>query len=180
LKELNDTIQSLFYFYNDPYLRQVEIPAANGITNAQSLAKLYASLIMNLDDGNQKPFLDETILKQAIQSNTPEGELDFIANVTSSAGTGFGMGFMLLDQSFPFFQSQVFGHPGKNLQNAFPFIHTCFYHLGAGGSVGLAIPSKNLSFAFVMNQLDISEIAFASPRIRPILEKVAKKLSDNY
>jgi CubicO group peptidase (beta-lactamase class C family) len=176
LRTLNDTIQALYYFYNNPGLRRVEIPAVNGITNARSLAKLYASLIMNLDDGKQKRFLDETVLKQATKSNTPAGELDFISNATSS----FGMGFSLLDRAFPFFQSQIFGHPGKNLQNSFLFIHICSYNLGIGGSIGLAIPSKNLSFAYVMNQLDISETGDTNPRIRPILEKVAKKISDNY
>jgi CubicO group peptidase (beta-lactamase class C family) len=176
LRTLNDTIQALFIFYNDPGLRRVEIPAANGITNARSLAKLYASLITDLDDGKQKRFLNETVLKQATKSNTPVGERDFISNETSS----FGMGFLLLDQAFPFFQSQIFGHPGKNFQKSFPFIHICSYNLGAGGSIGFAIPSKNLSFAYVMNQLDLSQTAGITARIRPILEKVAKKISDNY
>jgi CubicO group peptidase (beta-lactamase class C family) len=175
LQTLNDSIQALYMFYNDPRLRQAEVPAANGITNARSLAKLYASLIMDLDDGKQKRLLDETILKQATKSNTPAGELEFLSHVPSS----FGMGFSLLDRAFPFFQSQIFGHPGKNPQNNFSL--NCFldYNLGAGGSIGFAIPSKNLSFAYVMNQLDLDTTDGTYPRFQTILEKVARKISDD-
>ena len=109
LRMMNDSIKALYFFFNDPRLHQAEVPGANGITNARSVAKLYASLIMDLDDGKQKPLLSETILKQATKSNTPKDELDSLARTPSS----FGMGFMLLDQSYPFFQSQVFGHPGN-------------------------------------------------------------------
>jgi len=176
LRTLNDSMQSLYYFYNDPRLRQAEIPAANGITNARSLAKLYASLIMNLDDGKQKRLLNETILKQATKSNTPKGELDFRANVSSS----FGMGFLLLDQAFPFFESEIFGHPGKYFQGIFSFICFFYYNSGAGGSIGFAIPSKNLSFGYVINQLDFDTTDGTYPRLQTILEKIAKKISDDY
>lgn len=119
LRTMNDSMQDLYTFYNDIRLRQAEIPAANGITNARSIAKLYASLIMDLNDGKQKRFLDATILKQATKSNTPKDELDFIAQVPSS----FGMGFMILDQAAPFFKSEIFGHPGKRFQDLFLSIY---------------------------------------------------------
>ncbi|CAF1521531.1 unnamed protein product [Adineta steineri] len=158
LTTLDESIQALYTSYNDPHIHQAEIPAANGITNARSLAKLYASLLTDLDDGKQKRLLNETILKQAIKSNTFENELDLLTNIPFS----FAMGFLLLDQSFPFFKSEIFGHPG------------------AGGSIALAIPSKNLSFAFVINQLDISVTSGNYPRIRTILKKVAEKIRSDY
>ncbi|CAF3928306.1 unnamed protein product, partial [Rotaria sp. Silwood1] len=40
--------------FNDPRVHQAEIPAVNGITNAKSLARIYASLIGNLYDGGQR------------------------------------------------------------------------------------------------------------------------------
>lgn len=110
LQTLNETMRSVYNAYNDPSLHRAEIPAANGITNARSLAKLYASLIMNLNnEQEQKRLLNETILEQAIKSNTPENETDLLTQITSS----FGMGFVILDQAFPFFKSQIFGHPGN-------------------------------------------------------------------
>jgi CubicO group peptidase (beta-lactamase class C family) len=174
LRAMNDSIKGLYTLYNDPQLHQAEIPAANGITNARSLARLYASLISSLDYGKQKRLLNKSVLNQATKSNTPIGELDFLTDEPSS----FGMGFSLLDQAFPFFKSAIFGHPGKNLQDAFPFIHFSFYNLGAGGSIGFAVPSKDLSFGFAMNQLDL-EPNNNYPRIRTILEKVAAKINDN-
>jgi hypothetical protein len=90
------------------------------------------------------------------------------------------MGFMLLDQALSFFQSEIFGHPGKYFQDIFSFICFHYYNLGAGGSIGFAIPSKNLSFAFVMNQLDFDTVNGTYPRLQTILEKVAKKISDDY
>ncbi|CAF1099072.1 unnamed protein product [Didymodactylos carnosus] len=93
--------------FNDHRIHQGEIPAANGITNARSLARIYASLLSDLDDG-QKWLLTETILKQATKSNTPENEGD---QVLSNLPTSFAMGFMT-------FGSLVlgpgsFGHNGK-------------------------------------------------------------------
>jgi hypothetical protein len=102
-------------FYNNHYLHRAEVPAANGITNARSLAKLYASLISDLDDGKQKRLLNEAILKQATKSNTPENELDFLAHLSTS----FAMGFGRLDQLFSFFKSEIFGHAGKDFLGVF-------------------------------------------------------------
>jgi CubicO group peptidase (beta-lactamase class C family) len=115
LRTMNESLQALYKLYNDPRLLQAEIPAANGITNARSLAKLYASLTADLDNGKQNRLLSETILKQATKSNTPKDELDFLSHVPSS----FAMGFQVLDQAFPFFKSQIFGHAGKHFHRIF-------------------------------------------------------------
>lgn len=123
LQQLNDTMQAVYNLYNDPRVHQAEIPAANGITNARSLAKLYASLIMDLDQGKQKRLLNETVLKQAIKSNTPENELDLLTNTSLP----FSMGFTILDQIFPFFKSQIFGHPGNRFFTGLLFLVHLYY-----------------------------------------------------
>ncbi|CAF3509216.1 unnamed protein product [Rotaria sp. Silwood1] len=158
LRTMNDSMKAFYILYNDPRLHQAEIPATNGITSAKSLARVYASLIINLDDGKQKRLLDETILNQATKSNTPKDELDFITGTHSA----FGMGFTLFDQTFPMFKSKIFGH------------------IGAGGSIGFAVPSKNLSFAYVVNQLDMTRRNPTRQRIQTILEKISTKISDDY
>ena len=56
----NATLQALFSLHNTRRLHRAEIPASNGITNARSLARLYASLLTDLDHGKQKRLLDET------------------------------------------------------------------------------------------------------------------------
>ncbi|CAF2538944.1 unnamed protein product [Rotaria sp. Silwood2] len=158
LRAMNDSMKAFYILYNDPRLHRAEIPAANGITSAKSLARIYASLITNLDDGKQKRLLDETVLNQATKLNTPKDELDFITNTHSA----FGMGFTLFDQTFPMFKSKIFGH------------------IGAGGSIGFAVPSKNLSFAYVVNQLDMTRRNPTRQRIQKILEKVSTKITADY
>ena len=108
---MNDSTQSLFLDFNEPIVHQVPIPAANGITNARSLAKIYAALIMNVED-NKKEFLNRTILEEAIRSTTLDGELDFLTNTSMT----FGMGFLLFDKEFPFFNSTIFGHVGNQIK----------------------------------------------------------------
>ena len=95
--------------FNKNRTHQAEIPAANGITNARSLARLYAALIGDVEDNKYKRILTEDILKQATKSNTPENEIDFVLHVP----TQFAMGFMLWDQIFPSLGPGVFGHSGN-------------------------------------------------------------------
>jgi CubicO group peptidase (beta-lactamase class C family) len=95
--------------FKDNRTYQAEIPAANGITNARSVARFYASLIGDSEDNKYKRILNEEILKQATKSNTPAKEIDVVLNLT----TKFGMGFSLLDEVFPSLGPVVFGHSGN-------------------------------------------------------------------
>lgn len=109
-RALNESMQTVFRFYDAPEVLRAELPAANGITNARSLARLYASLIGDLDDGKQKRLLNSAVLQQAIKPTPLSGEKDFLTQTPIS----FGMGFMLYNQIFPFFPPSVFGHPGNH------------------------------------------------------------------
>jgi CubicO group peptidase (beta-lactamase class C family) len=105
----NDSIAVSYEPFIDNRTYQAEIPAANGITNARSVARLYASLMDNIEDNKYKRILNEEILKRATQSNTPGNEIDAVLNFP----TKFGMGFLLLDEAFPSFGPVVFGHSGN-------------------------------------------------------------------
>ncbi|CAF1641066.1 unnamed protein product [Didymodactylos carnosus] len=96
--------------FNDPRVHQAEIPAVNGITNARSLARIYASLIGDLDDEKLKRLLNEETLKIAIKSNTPENEPD---QVGMNLPTSWGMGFMTYGELFNPFGQGTFGHTGR-------------------------------------------------------------------
>ena len=48
--------------------------------------------------------------------------------------------------------------------------------LGIGGSMGLAVPAKQLSFAFVMNRMDVDIPFEVDPRYKSILDAIATKL----
>ncbi|CAF0996420.1 unnamed protein product [Rotaria sordida] len=153
-ESLNESTINLLNLFNEPRAHHAEIPAGNGITNSRSLARLYSSLIDDLDDGKYKRVLNENILKLVTKSNTPKNEIDLVFQTP----TTFGMGFTLFDDIFPEFGPGVFGHTG------------------AGGSIGFAVPSKNLSFAFVMNRLDTSTI-YVDIRIKSMLTKIAALFS---
>ncbi|CAF3961134.1 unnamed protein product [Rotaria sordida] len=140
--------------FNEPRTHRAEIPAANGIATAWSIARLYSALNTDLDDGKYKRILNEDILKLATRSNTPEDEIDLVLEEKSS----FGMGFSLFHDALSDFGPGIFGHGGF------------------GGSIGFCVPAKNFSFAYVMNRLDISS-AEDYPRIAPMLKKIAEFLN---
>lgn len=95
--------------FNQNRTYQAEIPAANGITNARSVARLYASLIDDVEGTKYKRLLNEATMKQATKSNTPANEIDLILHMP----TQISMGYFLMDQAFPSLGPGVFGHSGN-------------------------------------------------------------------
>ena len=159
--------------FNERRVHAAEIPAANGISNARSVAKLYA-LCLGKIEGRER-ILTEEILQRAIRSNTPPGEIDLVLQIPSQ----IAMGFFLFDQAFPSFSPGVFGHLGK-ARIGLSISISIFVILGLGGSIGFAAPAKQFSFAFVMNRMD-SGIAFdVDVRYKSMLESIGKKLSNGH
>lgn len=115
--------------FNRRDVHAAEIPAANAITNAPTLARIYAATIGDVDGVRllKKP---ETV-ERARTTVTPPGEPDTCLIMP----TTFGMGFMTHGMFTPYAGPGSFGHPG------------------AGGSVAFAHPERNLAFAYVMNQM---------------------------
>ena len=105
-----------------------EIPAANGVTNAASLAKVYAATMMPVD-GVQ--LISDAVRERARITVTPENEADTCLIMP----TTFGMGFMTAGMFSMYSGPGSYGHPG------------------AGGSVGFAQPERELAFGYVMNQM---------------------------
>jgi CubicO group peptidase (beta-lactamase class C family) len=114
--------------FNTQAVHAAEVPAANGISNARSLAKLYAATLAPID-GIQL-FSDAT--RETVRTTvTPDEEAD----VCLIMPTRFGMGFMTNGTFTPYSGPGCYGHPG------------------AGGSVAFADPSRDMAFAYVMNQM---------------------------
>jgi CubicO group peptidase (beta-lactamase class C family) len=114
--------------FNRKDVHQSQLPGANGISNARSLARIYAALVSDIDGVH---LLSESIRNRATTSNTPHGEMDEIL----MSATDFAMGFMLHSERTPFAGPTSFGHNG------------------AGGSCAFAQPSRELGFAYVMNTM---------------------------
>jgi CubicO group peptidase (beta-lactamase class C family) len=114
--------------FNRRDVHAAEIPAANGITNARSLARIYAATIGDVD--GVRLVNDET-RDVARTTVTPDNEPDYCLVFP----TTFGMGFMTHGVFTPY------AGPGS------------YGHSGAGGSTAFALPEKGLAFAYVMNQM---------------------------
>ncbi len=112
--------------WNRVDVHAAEIPAANGITNARSLSRMYASLIGEVD--GVRILAPDTVEKaRTVQTEGDDRVLFFESKI--------GLGFFCSSAFTPY------GGPGG------------FGHSGAGGSVGFADPEAGLSFGYVMNRM---------------------------
>lgn len=114
--------------FNKPEVRAAEVPGANGISNARSLATIYAACIGEV---NGVRLLNEQTVRTATTSETPHGEIDEVLREE----TVFAKGFMVHSARTPLAGPTSFGHDG------------------AGGSCAFAQPERGLAFAYVMNTM---------------------------
>ncbi len=112
--------------FNTREVHATEMPAANGITNASSLARMYAATLGEVD--GVRLVNDATVAAMSAEAvNGPDKAL--------VAETRFGMGFMLNKPLVPLLSPTAFGHAG------------------AGGSLGQADPESGVGYGYVMNQM---------------------------
>jgi CubicO group peptidase (beta-lactamase class C family) len=112
--------------FNTRAVHATEMPAANGITNARSLARMYASTIGEVD--GVRTMSAETMEAARVERvNGPD--------LTLVAESRFGAGFMLQGELTPMIHDGSFGHAG------------------AGGSLGYANPELGIGYGYVMNQM---------------------------
>ena len=112
--------------FGDPRVLGAEIPAANGVTNARALARLYSACIDEVDGIR---LLSDAQVARAIEPQVtgPDAIMFF--------PTVLGMGFFL---------SSGFSNYGGPRG---------FGHTGTGGSMGFADPDAHIGYGYVMNQL---------------------------
>ena len=113
---------------NDPAFWSKEIPAINGVTNARSLARMYASLISDVDGIR---LLSRNTVERATTNQVSGGNV-----VLFDQPTRIGLGYILPSES----SARMGGE------------HS-FGHAGMGGSLGFADPDRGVAFGYVMNQM---------------------------
>jgi CubicO group peptidase (beta-lactamase class C family) len=112
--------------FNSRAVHATEMPAANGITTARSLARMYAATVGQVD--GVRLIDDDTVRRASAEAvNGSDAILVFPSQ--------FGMGFMLHGSLTPMFGPTSFGHAG------------------AGGSLGYADPEAGIGYGYVMNQM---------------------------
>lgn len=112
--------------WNRRDIHAVEQPAANGITNARSLARLYGSCVAPIDGVR---LLSEKTLRAATK------ELAAGTDEVIGHRNRFATGFTLSSESLPLVSESSFGH------------------LGAGGSLGFGDPAHEVGFGYVTNRI---------------------------
>jgi CubicO group peptidase (beta-lactamase class C family) len=115
--------------WNSRAMRAAEVPAANGVTDARSIARMYAACVGEVDGVR---LLTPSQVTEATRQRT-EGPNFVLLDMDVQ----FGLGFMVHSSMMPIGSPQSFGH------------------FGAGGSVGWADPDAELAFGYVMNRMDI-------------------------
>lgn len=118
---------------NSPSAWGLGLPAMGGIASAKGLAEFYQALLGGRGFGSQTATL---LRKRQVNG----------ADLVLKRATSFGLGCMLdpIDTS------------GRKVRHLFGSSHHAFGHPGAGGSHAFADPERGLSFAYVMNQMELS------------------------
>ncbi len=115
--------------FNSRAVHAAEIPAAGGIGDARSIARMYAACIGEVDGIR---LLDAARVRDAATQRTQGPNL-----VLMNLDLQFGLGFIV--------PSSIVKLGGRH----------SFGHFGAGGSTGWADPDAQLAFGYVMNRMDI-------------------------
>jgi CubicO group peptidase (beta-lactamase class C family) len=115
--------------FNSRAVHATEMPGANGISNAASLARMYAATIGEVDGVR---LLDRETMNLARTERVSGDDLTLLAP------TRFGAGFWLHNEGAPMIQDGSFGHPGF------------------GGSLGYANPELGIGYGYVMNRMGVN------------------------
>ena len=123
--------------WDDPRLHAAEIPAANGICDARSLARLYGACVGDVagPSGQRFRILTSGQLDASLRQRTQGPD-----TVLLGLDLQWGLGFML--------NRGVVGTAGLGGPRSFG-------HFGMGGSAGWADPDIELGMGYVMNKMEI-------------------------
>lgn len=123
--------------FNTRAVHATEMPAANGITNARSLSRMYAATIGEVDGVRiLEPDTVDAMRAQQVLA----------ADKSLVVETRFGHGMMLHHELSEMLDEGAYGHAG------------------AGGSLGYAHPESGVAYGYLMNQMG-GDIA-GDPRTR--------------
>ncbi len=137
------------HVWNNHEIFKASVPAANGICDARSLAKMYAACVSEIDGVR---LLSDKQLDAAVTRLTfgPDRILFF--------DTSFGLGYMLPGMFSLYCGESAFGHDG------------------AGGSHSFADRNHKASFVYIMNKMEAG--LNGDPRSRALTDTLYEILGD--
>jgi CubicO group peptidase (beta-lactamase class C family) len=127
------TDEAVFGLMNSRPGHAVEIPAGNGIGNARALARIYASLISEVD--GVRLLRPETMERARTPQTKGIGAPGDFARFARTEPQWFGLGFELPRAAEPMFGPGSFGHAG------------------AGGRMGFVHPESGIAVGYVCNNM---------------------------
>ncbi len=119
---------------NTPLAWQSALPAMGGLATASALAKFYQSAIGAID------FFADDVLEWMQESQSMGDDKVLITPTHFSCG----------------FQKDPLDEIGEKIRNNYGKSTSAFGHPGAGGSHAFGDPDSGISFAYTMNQMDLS------------------------
>jgi CubicO group peptidase (beta-lactamase class C family) len=115
--------------FNDAAIQGSEIPGANGISTAESLARLFAACVSEVDGPS---ILQRSTIEDALRPRSAGPQLSGMPDDGSRWGTGFQLAS---PPTQPMLGSGSFGHAG------------------AGGQLGFGNVERGVGFAYLSNQM---------------------------
>ncbi len=116
--------------FNDPRIQASEVPGAGGVSNATSLARMYAACVTGVDGGAS--YLSRASIEDALRVRSEGPQLTGQPN----DGARWGSGFQISSPPY------------------FPMLGTgSFGHTGAGGQLAFGDVEHGASFAYLTNQM---------------------------
>ncbi|NUP10693.1 MAG: beta-lactamase family protein [Polyangiaceae bacterium] len=113
--------------------RAAEVPAANMMANARSVARMYAATVSDVDGMR---LLNPKTVERAIAIQTHKTRMHGLPeglNIPANRSFNMSLGFWRACPPMPLVGSRSFGHPGS------------------GGSIAFADPDANVGFGYVTN-----------------------------
>ncbi|WP_107658764.1 serine hydrolase domain-containing protein [Nocardia suismassiliense] len=120
-------------YYTTRAWRAAEFPAANGIADAHSVARMYAATVSEVDGVR---LLDPATVERATAVQTDKSRMHGLPpelNIPANRSFNMSLGFWRDCPPMPMAGPGSFGHPGS------------------GGSIGFAVPDAGVGFGYVTN-----------------------------
>lgn len=134
--------------FNDPRIQAAEIPGANGISTARSLARMYSACLTSVDGVR---LLSDESVADALRVQAAGPQLSGLPDDGARWGTGF----------------QLASPPNQPMLGSMSFGHA-----GAGGQLAFADAEHRIGFAYLSNQMG----GYGDGRARRLTEAVARAI----
>lgn len=132
--------------FNDPRIQAAEIPGANGISTARSLARMYAACVSSV--GGVRLLTDASVA-DVLRVQAAGPQLSGLPDDGARWGTGF----------------QLASPPSQPMLGP-----ASFGHAGAGGQLAFADAEHRIGFAYLSNQMG----GYGDARARSLAEAVVR------